>query len=115
MRRRLTERADSLRQDLRHGRTKLAEDVVDTNVVLDRKDQADIRTQAGMDNAEFERDLAELATVEAALRRLDTGHFGRCVACAEPIATERLTAQPWAMRCLACQTQYEQRVPRSAP
>jgi RNA polymerase-binding transcription factor DksA len=115
LRQRLTERATALRQELRQDRSKLADGVGDVHVVLDRKDQADLMIQAGVDDAELTRDLTELAQVEAALRRLDTGRFGLCEDCAEPIAAQRLDVQPWASRCLACQTRFETSTPRSAP
>jgi DnaK suppressor protein len=116
LRQRLTERADALRQELQQGRGKLADDVRDTNVVLDRKDQADIAIQAGMDSAELNRDIAELALVQAAIDRLNAGRYGMCLDCGEPIAPARLAAQPWAPRCLACQSLHEQqRRPRPAP
>ena len=77
-----------MRQELREDRSKLADDVGDVHVVLDRKDQADLMIQAGVDDAELTRDLTELAQIEAALRRLDTGRFGLCEDCAEPIAAQ---------------------------
>jgi RNA polymerase-binding transcription factor DksA len=114
LRQSLNERAQSLRQDLSRDRAKLAADVGDPHVVLDRKDQADLVTQAGVDDAELSRDLAELAQVEAAMQRLESGHFGRCQDCSQPIAPARLAAQPWASRCVACQTRFEKHTPRSA-
>ncbi len=114
LRQSLNERVQSLRQDLRRDRAKLADDVGDPHVVLDRKDQADLVTQAGVDDAELSRDLTELAQVEAALQRLDSGHFGLCQDCSQPIAPARLAAQPWASRCVACQTRFEKHTPRSA-
>jgi RNA polymerase-binding protein DksA len=59
---------------------------------------------------EQQRDLAlrdrneqQLASVEAALGRLDDGTYGRCVRCDRPIAPERLDALPWAAQCIDCQ------------
>jgi DnaK suppressor protein len=115
LRLRLGERAATLRDDLRRDRAKLAGDTADANSVLDRKDQADLAIQAGVDDAELVRDLEELAQVAAAIERLDAGRYGNCLSCGEPIAPERLAAQPWAARCLACQTRFEQRAPRPAP
>ena len=40
--------------------------------------------------------------VADALRRLDNGAFGRCEACQEPVAVERLNAMPFARHCVAC-------------
>jgi DnaK suppressor protein len=114
LRQRLSERATALRQELQQDRSKLADGLGDVHAVLDRKDQADQMIQAGVDDAELNRDLTELAQIEAALQRLDTGRFGPCGDCAEPIAAQRLNVQPWASRCMACQTRFEQRTPHSA-
>ena len=114
MRQQLAGRAEALRQELQEDRSKLAGDVGDAHVVLDRKDQADLVIQAGVDDAEYTRDLRELAQVEAALRRLDTGRFGLCEDCGEAIAAQRLNVQPWASRCMACQTKFEKSKLRSA-
>ena len=114
LRRRLDERARVLRQELRQDRGKIADDVGDVHTVLDRKDQADLQMQAGVDDAEFTRDLMELTQIEAALRRIESGRFGLCEDCTEPIAAQRLNAQPWASRCMDCQTRFEQKRPRSA-
>lgn len=47
-------------------------------------------------------DLREqLSEVEAAIERLDAGTYGRCEACGEPIADERLDAIPTARYCIA--------------
>ena len=45
---------------------------------------------------------AELAQVEAALRRLERGHYGICAVCGEPIEPQRLAAVPYAQRCSRC-------------
>lgn len=114
LRRRLAERASSLRTELHGDRAKLADGLGDVHTVLDRKDQADLMIQAGVDDAEFARDLTELAQIEAALQRLDAGRFGQCADCAEPIAARRLEVQPWASRCMVCQTRFEKSTPRPA-
>ncbi len=44
----------------------------------------------------------ELQQVEAALKRLERGRYGSCVACGEEIEPERLAAVPYADRCRAC-------------
>lgn len=48
-------------------------------------------------------DYHQLRLVEEALDRLDTGDYGICVACDEPIAEKRLLALPWARYCVTCQ------------
>jgi DnaK suppressor protein len=48
-------------------------------------------------------DYLQLRLVEEALDRLDTGDYGMCLGCDEPIAEKRLRALPWARYCVACQ------------
>ena len=45
--------------------------------------------------------------IEAALRRIESGQYGRCEECDEPIVLPRLKALPWATRCVACQEETE--------
>ena len=47
--------------------------------------------------------------IRAALARLDTGTFGRCVACDSVIPAERLRARPVTDLCLACKAEAEGR------
>lgn len=49
-----------------------------------------------------DRSRAELVRVEAALRAIDDGSYGRCTSCGNPIAPERLEAIPWAATCIDC-------------
>ena len=57
-----------------------------------------------------QRDLAlreraenQLTQVEAALERIESGTFGTCRRCGNPIGEERLEALPWAALCIDCQ------------
>ncbi len=43
-----------------------------------------------------------LAEVEAAIGRLDTGDYGACETCGDPIAKARLEARPTARTCVGC-------------
>jgi RNA polymerase-binding transcription factor DksA len=43
-----------------------------------------------------------LAEAREALARLDAGTFGRCERCGRPIGKTRLTAVPYARRCMGC-------------
>src|SRR5271166_2912657 len=70
------------------------------------QDQAD----AGSNLAETDRAEAILAAAQArralvldALRRLDTGSYGLCVDCGDPVPEGRLEAKPEAARCMTCQ------------
>lgn len=48
-------------------------------------------------------DYVQLRLVEEALDRLNSGDFGICQACEEPISAKRLRALPWARYCISCQ------------
>jgi len=48
-------------------------------------------------------DYAQLRLIEEALDRLDSGDYGTCLSCDEPIAPKRLHAVPWARYCVRCQ------------
>jgi DnaK suppressor protein len=43
-----------------------------------------------------------LAEVEAAILRLDSGGYGVCERCGQPIGAERLEARPTAVHCIDC-------------
>ena len=75
--------------------------------VTDLKEVADDQAQAVLDDAQVERDLAELHEIRLARQRLADGSFGLCIDCGGEIALPRLLAQPAASRCLACQDRAE--------
>ncbi|MCC6365756.1 MAG: TraR/DksA family transcriptional regulator [Bryobacterales bacterium] len=49
----------------------------------------------------------QLRLVDEALDRIEEGDYGICVECDEEIGLKRLTAVPWAQRCLRCQEASE--------
>jgi len=55
---------------------------------------------------ENERQILE--AVRAALARIDAGTFGRCADCGRELPEGRLTAVPYATRCVACEERLEQ-------
>ena len=44
----------------------------------------------------------ELQKIKAALRRIESGDYGYCLACDEPVAIKRLTLDPAATLCIDC-------------
>lgn len=48
-----------------------------------------------------------LALVDEALERIESGEYGDCVHCDEPVQEKRLEAVPWARHCLRCQDLQE--------
>lgn len=110
-RQRLTERARALREYIHH--ELLAADdkslVALADQVHDRGEEAVADQLADMQIATLTREVAELADVEAAQRRLADGRYGRCIDCDAAIPAARLAAYPTAKRCTACQRKREQR------
>lgn len=45
----------------------------------------------------------QLTRIHGALRRIESGEFGYCFACGEPIDPRRLRVDPTATRCIGCQ------------
>lgn len=48
------------------------------------------------------RRQAELARIERAMERLDSGDYGYCVSCDEEIAIGRLELDPSTLTCIRC-------------
>ena len=57
--------------------------------------------------ARTDHELAELGQVSRALQRIGSPDFGLCSDCGEAIAFERLRLEPWAARCVACESAHE--------
>jgi DnaK suppressor protein len=60
-----------------------------------------------VDLAQADRELIELGAVSRALARVGEPAYGLCVACGSAIAFDRLKVEPWAVRCVACETIHE--------
>jgi DnaK suppressor protein len=66
-----------------------------------------------MDMALSDLETLELGAVNQALARLQdgsnggSGRYGRCTDCDADIPFDRLKAEPWALRCIACETVAE--------
>jgi DnaK suppressor protein len=70
-------------------------------------DSASNRTLNQLEAEADEHRLAQLAAVRHALSRFDSGDYGDCESCGEPIGLSRLEARPEARLCIACQTRLE--------
>lgn len=79
--------------------------------VTDRKDDAAQSMMTGVSAAEDRLHRVELAEVEHALHRLDTGTYGDCIDCGAPIPLPRLLIMPAATRCAECQASCERSTP----
>ncbi|WP_240920813.1 TraR/DksA C4-type zinc finger protein [Rubrivivax sp. JA1026] len=75
----------------------------------DHDDQPQREDERDVDMALSDLELRELGEVSAALRRLQAGAYGRCADCDEAIPFDRLKAEPWALRCVGCESRRERR------
>jgi len=57
--------------------------------------------------AVVERRIRELREVTQALETIESGRYGICRACGEPIPRARLKVLPFAIRCVPCQAKFE--------
>ena len=80
---------------------------------LDKSEDDNAQIQTGRDIAFTinEHETAELLDIEAALLRIKEGVYGLCVDCGTHIPAARMDAAPHTLRCLACQTTFEQAHP----
>ena len=56
-----------------------------------------------------QKEKEKIEMLDAALRRIEAGTFGKCIDCNEEITEERLTALPHSTRCLNCRTKFEEK------
>jgi DnaK suppressor protein len=55
-----------------------------------------------------DQELQELGEVSRALQRVSGERYGLCTGCGVPIPFDRLTLEPQALRCVACEARHEQ-------
>src|ERR1700683_674919 len=97
----LLERQQELRNivdhRMRNGRARRAQEGTDHL----EQSEADIQNDLALGRVQMQSET--LRRIDAALARLDAGGYGLCVACEREIATRRLRALPFAVRCQACE------------
>jgi DnaK suppressor protein len=82
-----------------------------TRTILNHFADGDSRAASALLNDEelalLRHDLDQLAAIDDALKRIDYGTGGVCIACGADIALDRLRAEPTAKACFDCQRQAE--------
>ena len=89
--------------------TRIKDNVRHSDVPLE-KDFAEMATQN--ENNEVMDYLGnsartEIAMIKQAIARIDSGQYGICEVCDEPISKERLEAVPYSNMCIKCASQAE--------
>ncbi len=67
------------------------------------EDRAQISHSEFLSLQRNQMDYAQLRMVDEALDRMESGEYGICLECEEPIASKRLQAVSWARYCVKCQ------------
>jgi RNA polymerase-binding protein DksA len=55
------------------------------------------------------QEIKRLQLIDAALGRIENGHYGVCMSCGKRIPEERLKAIPYAILCIDCKSSEERR------
>lgn len=77
---------------------------VDLGLSIGRLSRMDALQQQHMAIARQQRVAVQLQQIRAALRRMDSGTYGACLKCGEPITRPRLKARPESPFCHDCQS-----------
>lgn len=109
LRQRILERRRALAAELRGDAERSRREQYGTlaGATHDSGDESVADLLADVGQAELNRDLAELRDLEVARMRLEGGSYGRCMDCSVELGYGRLSANPAAVRCVACQTRFE--------
>jgi DnaK suppressor protein len=75
----------------------------------DEIDAALIAEQTELSSQMAEVESRELAQIERAIEKIETGEYGRCESCEKAIAPLRLKYLPYATDCIVCARREERR------
>jgi len=76
-------------------------------LLQDGDDAPQREAEREMDLALTDLETQELGAVSQALRRLADNEYGQCGDCGNDIPFDRLKVEPWALRCVACESKRE--------
>ena len=89
----LHRRESGAKADLRHESDPLSADFAEQVTQRESDEVLDAISESARE---------ELRQIQAALRRLDAGHYTTCAVCGEPIEEGRLAVVPYTARCRSC-------------
>ena len=74
---------------------------------LDEGEMSEVDIQEDIELALIQMKSETLGHIDESLARLEAGVYGQCSSCGNPIATSRLLALPFAVRCRPCEEHNE--------
>ena len=78
-------------------------DEIAVEQTADAVDEVQRASERALAISNIDRESKQLHSARVALRRIHKGTFGICEECEEEISPKRLSAIPWASRCVVCQ------------
>jgi DnaK suppressor protein len=91
----------------------LAQESEEFNELIEDTDPKDLADIASDDidrnilDALSKQEVKTLRLIEAAIARMESGHYGQCMKCGDKIPRERLEAIPYATLCFKCKSSEE--------
>jgi len=110
MEKRLKEMQKDILANLAGHREELVE-LRDSDAIGDEMDRAGEQLDSETLGMLGMRERNKLESIRNALERIQSGSYGKCVSCGQPIPYERLEAMPDAVLCLDCKRKTERPVP----
>ncbi|MGR8941909.1 MAG: TraR/DksA family transcriptional regulator [Gammaproteobacteria bacterium] len=92
----LNDRLNKITEDVKHAEEPLAKDFEEQAVQAENHEVQDFLGN---------RARTEIAQIKDAITRIDTGRYGICQSCGEPISEARLKALPYSNLCIKCASQ----------
>ena len=92
----LNSRLDTIIHDVRHDQNPLEHDFAEQATQNANNEVIDYLGNSAR---------AEIDQIKLAIANIDSGRYGICEACAEPISKERLAAVPYTSQCIKCASQ----------
>ena len=89
----LLKRIEAVTDDVRHKDQPLPSDFAEQAVERENEEVMDAIGHASR---------AEVAAIDSALARIETGDYGICIGCGEDIPEARLEVLPYSTRCVNC-------------
>lgn len=103
----MRERLQVLEEEISRKLGDSAEDLNALDRVGDSGDLSLAIASSDVDLSEALRDIEEWRGLRAAMRRIEQGVYGVCSDCGLEIPFSRLRVQPFALRCIDCQSRNE--------
>jgi DnaK suppressor protein len=105
----LLERKGVIENDIKKGFSRYLDDTAEVTTVVDVENGDESHVDVGKELSfqVMSRRSSELKKINDAIARLESGEYGVCEECGNPIRFERLRALPFAQLCRRCQQDSE--------